>query len=77
MPITQFLDRRDVDPEVVDAMSRAFRAACRRLGLADRNDPLNEIVAKRIIELGTAGTRDPRALYKLTIDQFRSSPLQQ
>jgi hypothetical protein len=30
-------------------MARAFLAACRALGLADRGDPLNEIVAKHLI----------------------------
>jgi hypothetical protein len=48
VPITPFLRDEAFDPEAV-ATARAFLAACRALGLADRGDPLNEIVAKHLI----------------------------
>ena len=70
MLISSFLRGRSFDVELTAAMSRAFLAACRRLRLADR-EPLNEIVAAYIIELGLAGTRDPAALYKLTVAKFK------
>ena len=49
MRITPFLRDEASDPEAVEAMARAFLAACRALGLADRGDPSNEIVAKHLI----------------------------
>jgi hypothetical protein len=49
VPITPFLRDEAFDPEAVEAMARAFLAACRALGLADRGDPLSEIVAKHLI----------------------------
>jgi len=53
-------------------MSIAFEEALGKLGLKDRADPLCEIVAKKIIELGQRGERDPlrlrdQALAELTL----------
>jgi len=62
MPITPFLDGNTFDPETRRAMGVAFEVGCAALGLADRGDPANGIVAKRIIELARAGERNPDVL---------------
>jgi hypothetical protein len=49
------------DLETIEAMSRAYQAACRKLDLADRDD-----VAQHVIELAQTGVRNPTALYRLT-----------
>ena len=72
MPIYRLLERSGFDPEHVSAMSIAFEEALGKLGLKDRADPLCEIVAKKIIELGQRGERDPlrlrdQALAELTL----------
>ena len=71
MPIRRFIDGEQFDRETLDAMSRAFLACCRKLRLADLDDPLNAVVASRVIELARGGTRDPNALYKLSIAHFK------
>ena len=58
MPITPFLSGQTFQPEIIEVMAQAFRASCQTLGLADRDDPMNEIVARKIIEIAKTGERD-------------------
>jgi hypothetical protein len=38
--------------------------------LVDRNDPITEIIARKIIELGQRGVRQPERLVDLTIKEL-------
>jgi hypothetical protein len=76
MPITPFLRGRAFDPETVVAMSRAFRSACRALGLRDRDDALNKMVAEYVINLAQTGVITPTALYMLTVMEFKGNQAQ-
>ena len=40
-------------------MNDAYERALHSLHLVDRNDPITEIVAKKIIEIGQTGLSDP------------------
>jgi len=62
MPITPFLDGKTFDPETKRVMGVAFELACIALGLRDRGDLANAMVAKRIIELAKAGELNPDIL---------------
>jgi hypothetical protein len=48
-------------------MTAAFDAIRASLRLADRDDPLTEIVARRVIEMAGTGERDPERLYDLVL----------
>ena len=61
------------DLETIEAISRAYQAACHTLGLADRNDALNEIVAEHVINLAQSGLHKPIALYTQTVKEFKGS----
>jgi hypothetical protein len=67
MPLTRYLGEGVFDPPAVDAMSAAFEAACRSLGLVDRDDPFAEIVARKVIEVAGTGERDPERLCALAL----------
>jgi hypothetical protein len=54
-------------PEQVRAMTTAYEDALRVLRLADRADPITEMVAKAIIEVAKTGERDPAQIRKLAI----------
>ena len=41
-----------------------------RLGLSDRDDPLNQIVASKIIRLAQRGILDPETLLQRTLQEF-------
>jgi hypothetical protein len=59
MPISQFLGNSKFDPETRRIMGLAFEMTRLALGLADRGDPTNEVIAKRIIELAKTGDSIP------------------
>jgi hypothetical protein len=70
MPITPFLIGQPFEPEDIQRMSDAFIVVCEKLRLTDRNDPLTEIVARKIIELAQRGVRDSDALLERTLSEF-------
>jgi hypothetical protein len=38
--------------------------------LVDRNDPIAEIVAKRVIEIGATGDREPSEISKIAVKRL-------
>lgn len=70
MPIRRFLGDASFDPEAVAAISAAFEEALRILNL-DRNDPLAEIVASKIIGLARTGDRDPMRMSAFVVNSMR------
>jgi hypothetical protein len=56
MPVTPFLIGEPFEPEDIRKMSAAFIAACQKLRLADRSDPLTEIVARKSLSSGNAAS---------------------
>jgi hypothetical protein len=64
MPLQGFLGKDACfDPDDLRIMGEAFSAALGKLGLHDRNDPLVEQVARRIIGAALNGERN---LYTLS-----------
>ena len=59
MSIAYLLHGQAFSPEDIIVISAAFEDALRTLGLADRDDPATDIVAKKILELASQGERDP------------------
>jgi hypothetical protein len=76
MPIAPFLDG-DIkfDPESKRVVGLAFEMARVALGLPDRDDVANEILAKRVIELAKAGERNPDLLCEGVLKEFRAQGL--
>ena len=60
------------DPDAVKAMTAAYEGTCTALDLADRTDPLTEIIAKKIIERAKRGELDPVRLCEAVLDDLRS-----
>jgi|tagenome__1003787_1003787.scaffolds.fasta_scaffold19788760_3 hypothetical protein len=58
MPIYRLLQNADFEPEHIAVMTAAFEDVCRDLRLAEREDPIRDIVAKAIIECAQSGERD-------------------
>ena len=57
-------------PDEVAMLGKVFEAVLRTLGLVNREDPKAEMVAKKLVELATAGMRDPARLEALTVHAF-------
>ena len=51
--------KHQIDPPHIEAMRSAFRKVCDALLLrCDRDDPMTEIIASKIVALGKAGEHD-------------------
>lgn len=69
MPIRLYLGTdSSFGAEDLTAMGEAFSTALNKLGLNDRNDPMVEIVARRIIRAAIAGERNPTKLAEIGSD---------
>jgi hypothetical protein len=71
MPISQFLGNSKFDPETKRIIGLAFEMTRLALGVPDRGDIANELIAKRIIELAKAGERNPDLLCESAVKEFR------
>jgi hypothetical protein len=65
MPIHRLPKYNAFEPEHCRAMGIAFEGVLTELGLVDRDDPLSELVAVKIIELAQQGVHDPNQLRHL------------
>ena len=59
MPIHRFLQNMPIGPEEISRLTTAYEQALRGIGLVDRDDPLSEMVAKKVIQIAKSGVRDP------------------
>ena len=60
MPIHRLLQKHmPMEPEEISRLTTAYEQALQGIGLVDRNDPLSEMVAKRVINIALSGVRDP------------------
>ena len=70
MPINRLLKAGKFTSEEVERLNRAFALALSLLGLIDRNDPICELVARKIIEVGARDTHE-QEIARLAIAQLR------
>ena len=62
MAIYRLIANGTFGPEEIEAMTAAYEAALVDLRLADRDDPITEIVATAIVSITSMGERDPRTI---------------
>ena len=62
MPINRLLKRSKLNPDDEKLLTVAFNLALRELSLVDRDDFICDIVARKVIEIGTDSTRDPQEI---------------
>jgi hypothetical protein len=55
----------------VERLDLAYKLALRSPNLVDRGDPLAETVAKKVIEIGRTGVRDPEEISAVAIEELR------
>jgi hypothetical protein len=70
MPICRLLQNLPMGPDEIARLTTAYEQTLRTIGLVDRNDPITEMIARKIIEIGQRGVRDPAQLSKLTIKEM-------
>jgi hypothetical protein len=70
MPISRFLSDRKLNPEQTEFLNAAFNLALQALQLVDRNDPICEIVARKVIEIGVDGVGDPQEVANAVVKEL-------
>jgi hypothetical protein len=73
MSIKGLLRDSKLGPDEIEILTQAFDRALRSLSLVDRDDPLTEMVARKIIEIGAATIRDPIEIAKMAVERLRIS----
>ena len=66
MPINRLLELGKYTPEETELLNEAFNVTLRLMGLVDRNDPLCEMVARKVIEAGI-GMSDPKEIAEMAV----------
>jgi hypothetical protein len=74
MPINRLLKDTPFGPDQIKVLNEAYDTALRSLYLVDRNDPMTEIVARKVIELGQSGLRDPAQIAALAVNALGCGP---
>jgi hypothetical protein len=72
--LVRLLQGQSFDPETIEIMSKAYDKAKRRLHDTGQPALVQEVIAKRIIDIAAAGERDPdqiarRALKALGVER--------
>jgi hypothetical protein len=74
MAIYRLLKTGVFDPPAIECMTAAYEDALRTLQLADRQDSITELVAKKIIEAAQLGENDPARLCKRALEDLGVTP---
>ena len=70
MPIGRLLKDSKLGQDEIKRLNAAYTYALRSLSVVDRNDPLTEMLARKIIEVG-ATESDPVKISEIAIKQLR------
>ncbi|WP_334364633.1 hypothetical protein [Bradyrhizobium sp. AZCC 1578] len=57
-------------PDEVKRLADAYEHTLSVLSVKDRNDPLAEFIAKKIIEIGQTGLKDPAQISARAIEEL-------
>lgn len=70
MTIYRILQNMPLAPEDISRLAAAYEATLLALELASRSDPITELVARKIIEIGQTGVHDPLQISQLAIKEL-------
>lgn len=70
MAIHQYLKNISLNADEPECLVEAFGITLKSLGLTNRDNPITEVVAKKVFEVSKTGVRDPIQLSKLVLETF-------
>jgi len=73
MPIQKLIQDLEVQPEHAAEIVKAYRQTLHTLCLVERCDPLTEIIASKVIQIGLTGLRDPAQISNRALNDLRGS----
>jgi hypothetical protein len=70
VPIYRLLQNVPLGPDEAKRLADAYEHTLSVLSVKDRNDPLAEFIAKKIIEIGQTGLKDPAQISARAIEEL-------
>ncbi|RZN16133.1 hypothetical protein [Bradyrhizobium sp. Leo121] len=70
MAIYRLLQHSALGPKEVSRVTAAYEQALRILCVKDRDDPLTEMIAQKIIKIAQSGIKDPAQISALAIKEL-------
>jgi hypothetical protein len=70
MAIYRLLKNSTLEPEEIARITEAYEEALQTLCIKDRNNPLTEMIAKKIIKIAQTGVHDAAQLSALAIAEL-------
>ena len=70
MAIYRLLQNSPMGPEEIAVLTDAYERTLKKLSLVERSDPITQLIAKKIIEIGQRGVRDPSQVSTLAIKEL-------
>jgi hypothetical protein len=74
MAIYRIFQTMAFEPEEIEVMSAAYEDALSALRLANRQDPIIELVARKIIQVARSGVRDPTQIREQALKELGITP---
>lgn len=69
MTIHRMLQNTPLGPEEIERLVLAYEQTLRELGLTKRDDQA-QMIAKKVVEVGQTGLRDPAQISRLAINEL-------
>ncbi|WMT79658.1 hypothetical protein [Bradyrhizobium sp. Ash2021] len=70
MAIYRLLQHCTLGPKEISCITEAYEEALHILCVKDRDDPLTEMIAKKIIKIAQTGIKDPAQISAMAIKQL-------
>lgn len=70
MTIHRLVRNTPLEPEDIERLVAAYEKTLRAFRLVDRDDPLTEMIAKKVIEIYRMEVCDPAQICELTLKAF-------
>ena len=68
MAIYRLIANGSFGPDEIEVMKAAYEAALVDVGVATRDDPITELIAKSIVNVVATGERDPQAVMERALN---------
>jgi hypothetical protein len=60
-----------LDPERIAVLAEAYRFTLKKLSLVERDDPMTQMIAKKIIEVSRTGVMHPKDISVLALRELK------
>ena len=74
MAIYRLIANGSFGPDEIEVMTTAYEAALIEVPVADRNDPMTELIAKSIVNVTASGERDPKQVMERALNALGVRP---